>query len=571
MSQLTLDFGTTKIAAPVVVSSGFTLRDYQQQAHDTALRMRAEGAKGVLVRQPTGTGKTVVGSAIAETWLAQDDDNRALVLADKRVLITQFADEIESLIGIRPGLEMGNSHVCPEDIPRITVASKQTLYEETRDTDDGGTETVSRLYKFNRNLNWLVILDEAHCWAYQLKSCCHIFEWFDANPLSWFLGLTATPLRGDGISLAKRFPDVACDYRLFDIDGGPSAVRDGWCVSYDQRFIVVQGVDFKNLKEVAGDFTNEELDAVLSEREAMMSMVQPLLDLVENRRTLVFCPTIAHAKLCARTINAEIGRTAANSLDGRVPEMERRNVYARHQRGDFQFLIVCGLCREGYNDPGIGAVAVFRPTKSRTLAEQMKGRGCRPLRGVVDGLSTPEQRLAAIAKSAKPDCMIVDLVGITGLADCASTAHILAAGKPDEVIDRANENAQKKDGPIDLPQEIREAEKEITAERIEREHRERKEAERRAKIQTDVQYSERQVAQGEGGMTTRKRRDARMAYGKFAGRLVSGLPDWYLECKKDKVSDARLKSAINREIEKRASPTQGATAEDVNRMLMEVG
>ena len=46
----------------------------------------------------------------------------------------------------------------------------------------------------------------------------------------------------------------------------------------------------------------------------------------------------------------------ARSLDGTSPDEHRKRVYKTHQAGEFQVLSVCGLCREGYNDPGIAAV-----------------------------------------------------------------------------------------------------------------------------------------------------------------------------------------------------------------------
>jgi len=199
--------------------------------------------------------------------------------------------------------------------------------------------------------------------------------------------------------------------------------------------------------------------------------------------------------------------------------------------------LIVSNCREGYNDPGIQAVAVYRPTKSRGLAEQIKGRGCRPLRGCVNSDMTREERLAAIAASDKPNCMIVDLVGITGMADCASTAHILAQGKPDEVIERANANATKKDGPIDMAEEVRKAQREIDEERekarqerIERERREQAEADRRAKLRADVRYSTVQVGQGggHGARADRQRRVARMPFGKHKGELIAEIPSGYL-------------------------------------------
>ena len=264
---------------------------------------------------------------------------------------------------------------------------------------------VSRLWKFNPDLEWLVIIDEAHRWKWGLKSCAHIFKHFEQNPKSIRLGLTATPMRGDEVSLREAFPDVALDYRLYDLGNGPNAVDDGWAVPYDQRFITVDGVDFTNLKEVGGDFDAHELELILAEREQLLRLIRPTLDLVGDRKTIIFSPTVAMASAVSSCICGELDDgDAARSLNGSVPDADRKEVYRDHQRGAFQFLSVCGLCREGYNDPGIEAVAVYRPTKSIGLAEQMKGRGCRPLTGIVDGLATKEERLNVIKASAKPNC-----------------------------------------------------------------------------------------------------------------------------------------------------------------------
>jgi superfamily II DNA or RNA helicase len=384
------------------------------------------------------------------------------------------------------------------------VASRQTLRV---DGDD------SRLYKFDARLKWLVVIDEAHRWARKLPSCRPIIEHFESNKESVRLGLTATPERTDKTSLGGLFPGIASDYRLFDIDGGPSAVNDGWAVPYDQRFIVVEGVDFKNIHEIAKDFDKHELERILGESDTLARLVKPMLDLVGERRTIVFNPGTAMAKNVALYINAKLGYEAALSLDGGYPDEVRRDVYRRHKKGDFQFLSVCGLCREGYNDPGIQAVAVFRPTKSRPLAEQMKGRGCRPLKGIVTDAMGNEGRKAAIAASEKPNCMVIDLVGITGIADCASTASIMAAGKPDEVIERANENMiLKRDlEECDVAEEIRMAERQISEEREaarkereERERREQEEMNKRARLQEEVRYSQRQVQSGHGGRVRTK-------------------------------------------------------------------
>lgn len=395
MVQLGFHFDTLR--EEVAAIGRLVPRDYQVQAIDTAFELWHGGAAGVMVRQPTGTGKTIVGTMISDRWLSKGKDRRVLVIAHERQLIHQFADEIRDVLGKYPGIEMASEKI--RGTPPITVASRQTLISES----DG----VSRLEKFDpRKYKWLVILDEVHRWAFKLKSCRPILDWFAVNPESKRLGLTATPERGDKTSLAKVVPEVAADYRLYDLDGGPCAVADGWAVAYDQRFVTAEGVDFKNLRTLksTGDFDPAELETILGEESMLRKLVQPTLELVGDRRTIIFSATTGMAKAVAQCINS-FKPDQAVELDGQHGEYHRADVYRRHQGGAFQFLSVCGLCREGYNDPGIGAVAVFRPTKSRPLAEQMKGRGCRPLRGCVNSQMSKDARLAAIAASAKPDCI----------------------------------------------------------------------------------------------------------------------------------------------------------------------
>jgi hypothetical protein len=335
------------------------------------------------------------------------------------------------------------------------------------------------------------------------------------------------------------FPAVAIEYPLFHLTR-PCAVKQGWAVPYVQRYIEVEGVDFKNLCKVKGDFDADELEAVLGQEATLAKIVQPLLDLVGGRRTLIFCPGVEMAKDVATFINARVEAECggcgarrwyprrlvgdgagcpcgsaigpghvtrsddqARSIDGATRPADRKATYRQHQAGKFQFLSVCGLCREGYNDPDVSCVAVFRPVskKASSLAEQMKGRGCRPCRSVVpvlNKLQTAEERVEAIARSEKRDCLIVDLVGITGLADCASTLQIYADGLEDEVIDRAEKILERdaRDETADVEGAIQKAREEIAAEKEAAEQRRREEAERRSRAQAEVRYSQHQVGIG---------------------------------------------------------------------------
>ncbi|MFH1304608.1 MAG: DUF3820 family protein [Planctomycetota bacterium] len=543
----------------------FTPRDYQAEAIGNFYNLVDGGSPGAILRCFTGGGKTFMGAMAAERWIGRSNDHYVFVLGHERQLVEQFRAELGEFLQIPIGLEMGTDGSVAfgrYDTPRITVASRATLAEQ-----DG----KSRLYKFDHKKHWLVIIDECHRYAYSLPSCKHIIDWFENNPESKRLGLSATPERGDGISLGRLFPDVALDYKMFGVH--KNAIEDGWCVPFDQRFVSVEGVDFQNIGDVNGDLDVDELDEALRQREALLSMVKPLIDLVGDRRTIIFSPKKKTARAVAHTIN-EFKPHSARSIDGDANTDLKKKRFSQHQSGHFQFLSVCGLCREGYNDPGIMAVAVFRPTKSRSLAEQMKGRGSRPLKGIVDGFETAEERRKAIAASDKPNCMIIDLVGVTGLPPVASTAHLLASGKPDEVIQRANQNAMKNNGPTDMVEELAKAERQIAEENEAANLRyqaqlqaEKEEADRLAKIKGEVRYSASRVGDG-GGVAKRelkgvKQEITEIPFGKFKGTQISELPDYYLNWAIDKCKGGGLQKSIRKEINKRQGMNAPATEKQI--------
>lgn len=562
--------------------AGISARDYQIADHDESFRLWNSGERGVLTRSATGSGKTIMACLKMDTWLQRGERQRCMVVSYERQLVWQFSQEIEDVLGIHPGIEMENERIDADNIPKIVVACRASLVRWTPPTSEildemaafgitnigaaakkhcekalkmlkGGADPESvrqgffdlnnepeaaggywsRLHKFDWRFNWLVIFDEAHRHAYKLNSVGHIVDWFDQNPESKRNGITATPKRGDEVSLGhKMFPSVALDYPLFS-PSKACAVKDGYAVPYMQRYIEVEGVDFKSIKRIQGDFDDAELEKALGEERTLAKLVVPLLDMVGDRRTLIFSPGVEMAKNVARFINARVetrcacgvvkwyprpligdGATCecgavldagnitkngeqARELDGESPEQERRQVYRDHQAGRFQFLSVCGLCREGYNDPDVSCVAVFRPVtkKASSLAEQMKGRGCRPLSGLLNGLTTREERLEAIANSSKPNALIVDLVGITGLADCATTVQIYADGLPDEVAERA-EKLIEEDEELTVEEAVERAKQEddelrekVRQEREDAERKAKEAAERRAKAGAEVTYT----------------------------------------------------------------------------------
>lgn len=595
---------------------GIIPRDYQVEDVANSFRLWDAGEVGVLTRAATGMGKTICSCLKFRRWLEAGENYRCMVLSYERELVSQFAEEVHDVLGnVSIGIEMGSMTIDANRIPQIVVASRQTLMthelatmeqrevlkelglsdvklltkaEATRAIRDlrNGIDLqsvaeavdefnasdrcnhelgrVSRLYKFDNKLNWLLVMDEAHKYSMQLKTVGHIIEWFEQNPNHRRSGITATPKRRDKVSIGtKLFPAISIDYPL------TRAVAEGYAVPYVQKFVQVESVDFKAIREIAGK-SQEKWDNEVNRRieKDLAKLCDPLLDMVGDRSTLIFSPSVdLAAKVCeyinarsececsscgARTWHPKLrigdgskcpacgdwleskhitkDGSQAYSLHGGVPHKERKQVYDGHKNGKFQFLSICALCREGYNDPNISCVAVFRPVSrdASSLAEQMKGRGARPLKGTIHGLESREERLAAIAASEKPDCLIVDLVGITGLADCASTVQIYADGLDDAIVARAEEIALN--GGVENPLEaLRQAKREDEEARekrriavLEAEERRRKQAEERAQLDAKATYTTHDV-----GTATRDKSEASdkmLRYLHFLGMEFTG--DW---------------------------------------------
>ncbi len=567
----------------------WTPRAYQISAHDNTVGSWGHGDRGSMIRIFTSGGKTFIACMLMNTWLNRGPDYRVMVISYEKQLVWQFAQEIEDFLCITPGIEMGPEKCDADDMPKIIVACRQSLLfsppptqEQLDELETFGIKNIgavterrvttylkelrkgadnssifrdieiinaqpeardggfSRVHKFDPKLNWLIVMDEAHRHSKKLKTIGPVVDWFWTNPISVFTGMTATP----NAKNQDLFPFISVDYALFHATK-PCAVRDGYAVPYRQKYISVEGVDFKNVKQVKGDFDEAELEKILGEESTLAKLVQPLLDLVENRKTLIFSPGVEMAKNVAMFINARcrakcpdchksawypnklIGDGSqcscghlietvdmdkwgeqARALWGEIHPKTRAETYKDHQGGKFQFLSVCGLCREGYNDPDISCVAIFRPISEAAsyLGEQIKGRGARVLRGLIEGLATREERLAAIAASSKKDCLVVDLVGISGFQDCASTIQIYSEGVDEEVIKQAKKKLAKvveEDGEADMAQLMNEAQEEVDARRervrLEREEAERKlkeHAENRAKADAEVKYTAHDVGVG---------------------------------------------------------------------------
>lgn len=361
--------------------------------------------QSVLAVLATGLGKTVIAANVIRAERAE----RFLVFAHREELIDQSAEAIRAWTGEAVGVEMADRRAGDE---RVVVGTVQTLAARGSDRFAQG--------RFTR-----VVVDEAHhAVARSYKSVLGFW------PEAKLLGITATPRRSDGLAMGQVFFHVAFDYGVAD------AIADGYLVPVRQHAVEVEGLDFSNLKTVAGDFSDGDLERILTEEGVLQQMALPALEIAGDLPGIVFCSGVAHAKLMAAILN-RYKPASAVALSGETPKEERRTWVERYKAGKVQWLCNCGLFLEGFDAPHTAVVVMGRPTKSLALYTQILGRGTRPLKGVIDTDDLlPEDRKdarrSAIASSEKPFCKILDFQGNAGRHKLVSSCDVLGGkyGEP---------------------------------------------------------------------------------------------------------------------------------------------
>jgi len=440
------------------------LRDFQETAVNNTLEA-FESYQSALLVICTGGGKTVIAAHIADRF---KNFGRILLVAHREELIFQGQKHLENITGGESEIEMADSRASLTNIfggADIVVSTIQTQISGS----NGGRMTRFDPFEFS-----LLIVDESH--HATSPSFRKVIDYYKRNPKIKILGLTATPDRNDEEALGQVFETVPFEYDISD------GIADGWLVPISVNAISVDGLDFSAVRTTAGELNSKDLAAVLEFEENLHEMTTPILDLCGDDTTLIFTVSVAQAERMSEILNRH-KPGSAEYICGTTPKDVRREILAKYDAGDIQYLCNVGIATEGFDCPRIQHIVMGRPTKSRSLCSQIIGRGTRALPGVVDGIDDASGRRQAIAESAKPKMTVLDFVGNSGRHKLIHPADVLGGKYSDEIVELATRNAERRDGPVDITSELVQAEREW-----ERRKRKEKEAQARKNLRGKSTY-----------------------------------------------------------------------------------
>ena len=413
-------------------------RPYQEEGISAVWSEWNRGVRSTLVANATGTGKTVMSAGIAERM---QPGQRMLFFVHRDELAKQSREKFENITSLSVGLEMRNHgrNKTHSGRAQIIIAGVQSM--------------AKRLKLYAPDEFDIVGVDECH--RYVGNSWSETVSHFTAKHR---FGLTATPKRHDGKALGAEWDTIAYEYPT------SRAIEDGWLVPFRTRVVRCSDINLDSISVRAGDFSSGQLSKQLTKHSVVGRIVSQTAEIAGSRQGIVFCADVAqanavHAEFLANGLTAII-------ITGKTPPFSREHYNARFKSGAAQFFVCVGVATEGYDHPGIGVVALARPTLSQPLYIQMAGRGSRPIEPP-DVFATANERRAFIAQGEKPFVTLIDFVGNTSKHRLMFAADLLAGYIDDEVRKVALELASKRTDEID-PQALMTEAKEIVAERRKR-------------------------------------------------------------------------------------------------------
>lgn len=367
-----------------------SLRPYQREAVDAVHAAYDRGVRRPAIGLPTGGGKTIVFSALAEE---RAHLGRALILAHRDELLRQAADKYRE---VNPGADVGFVQAGLNDLDHaVVVASVQSLSQPRR------------LDAFPWDSFATIVVDEAHHAV--APTYRKIID--RAGPDTLVLGVSATLERGDGIGLGEVWKEVVYLKTLQEM------IQAGYLVDIRARRVRLN-YNMGRLRTNRGDFVASEVSEMLEATEAYSVAANAYLEHAPGRKALVFTPTIKDAHAMAATFR--MAGVPAAAVDGEMPLDERRATLAALADGSVKVVANAMVLTEGFDEPSVGCIIVARPTKSRTLYVQMIGRGTRLYPG-------------------KDDLIVLDLVGNDERLDIQSLPRLF--GLKADVLERAGTGA----------------------------------------------------------------------------------------------------------------------------------
>lgn len=342
----------------------FTLRSYQQEASDAAVRVfQGQKQTNGLIVVSTGGGKSLIIADIASRL-----DAPLLIFQPSKEILQQNFAKLQSYGVIECGVY--SASVGCKDINRITFATIGSVMNHMDDF---------KHFKY-------VLIDEAHC----VNSKAGMYKKFIEAEKRQVVGLTATPYRlssyqgGSMLKFLTRtrpriFNEVLYVCQTSDL------LAKGFLA--DLKYYDLTSMDLSNVKSnsTGADYDEKSLKLEYERSGFYDKLTTTTLRVlkpksgVPRKGVLVFTRFVDEAQNLVDKL--KIKGISAAIVTGKTPKADREMLLEDFKAGKIKVVANVGVLVVGFDFPALDTVIIARPTKSLAWYYQAVGRCIRPFKG----------------------------------------------------------------------------------------------------------------------------------------------------------------------------------------------
>ena len=342
------------------------LRWYQQEAHDAAIDWVKKSIEPCLLELPTGSGKSHIVAAIANTLHTVSQGKSILCIVPSKELVEQNAEKYR---------ETGNS--C--SLFSASVGETCTKYPVVFGTP---VSIKNKMHRFGSRF-CAVIIDEAHRVTPTVKEIIESIK--SHNPKLRVIGLSASPYRlGDGYIYRQDETGKAHGQnkaknpffmqRVYKVHARV-LIEQGFLT---QPIIGAINEHYDTIEmqvNKMGQFSKADVDKAYHGHGRLTSAI--VGDIVaqsrERQGVMIFAATVQHAQEVMASLPPELSAI----VTGETPAQERELILMNFKAKKIKYLVNVSVLTTGFDAPHVDVIGILRATESVALLQQIIGRGLR--------------------------------------------------------------------------------------------------------------------------------------------------------------------------------------------------
>lgn len=356
-------------------------RPYQERLNADIHAQWAAGARNVLARAPTGSGKTV-----CMAWENATHAGASINIAHRQELVGQMSLAL-ARNAIRHRI-IGPSALAHNCVTVHMGEVGRSYYDPSALIGVGGVDTIIRRADdpwFKQVTLWQT--DEAHHLLRDNKWGNAVTLFPQARGIGW----TATPGRADGKGLGRGTQNAEGAWSndgVFDaMVAGPEMrelIEAGFLTDY-RIFCPPSDIDLSDVNVTGtGEFSPPKLRAAVHKSHIVGDVVATYLRIARGKLGITFAVDIEHAQ--EMTAAFRTAGVRAEIVTSETPDALRVSILRRFRAREIDQLVNVDLFGEGFDVPAVEVVIMARPTASFNLYAQQFGRALRPMDGKAWGV-----------------------------------------------------------------------------------------------------------------------------------------------------------------------------------------